>query len=200
MTPNIGKLYTIGNHFSSWVWIQDCYLKIRLLCLAQIYFQSFCLYENTCQLSGHFRRKMRTPLWRGDCVGYKTALDPCEKRSEEADPSPRNIGLPHATSPAKRRRLGLWQAGARGFGPLWRPACEVERWWHCGFMVKPWGRVGGRRESSWEDSEGRKEKEKGKTKVRGLCVILWVGAFSTFKNLKFGPNFFKIPQWPSLSF
>ena len=55
-TPNIGILYTIGNHFSSRLWIRDLYLKIRL-CLAQIQWQSFAIsHGKACRQSGHFRR------------------------------------------------------------------------------------------------------------------------------------------------
>ena len=63
--PNIGILYTVGNHFLSWLTIQDRYLKIRLR-LAQTNYQSFVnLYRNTCRQSRHFRLEWRVPLRRG---------------------------------------------------------------------------------------------------------------------------------------
>ena len=51
---NIDRLYIFGKYFSIRVWIQDCYLKIRLR-LVQIHWQSFLfLHENMCQWSDTF--------------------------------------------------------------------------------------------------------------------------------------------------
>ena len=62
-TSNIGKLYTIGKHFSLWVWIQHRYLKIRLY-LAQINWKNLSfLCENECRRSRHFRQEWRVPFW-----------------------------------------------------------------------------------------------------------------------------------------
>ena len=54
MILNIGKLYTIGKHFSSQVWIRDRYLKIKI-CLAWIHLQSSCFFMEKCaENSGTF--------------------------------------------------------------------------------------------------------------------------------------------------
>ena len=47
MTSNIGNLHIVENHFSSRVWIQDHYLKIRLR-LTRIHLQSFCFCTEIC--------------------------------------------------------------------------------------------------------------------------------------------------------
>ena len=64
--PNIGILYTIGNHFSPWLTIRDRYLKIWLR-LARINYQSFVnLYGIMCHQPRHFRHEWRVPLrWEG---------------------------------------------------------------------------------------------------------------------------------------
>ena len=71
-TSNIGKLYIVEKYFSSWVWIRNRYLKIRLR-LAQINLQSLSfLHGNACLWSGHFLLERRIPFWRGgrgECVG-----------------------------------------------------------------------------------------------------------------------------------
>ena len=62
MTSNIDKLYTVGKHFLSRVWIWNRHLKIRLR-LAWIYLQNFSfLHKNTCRQSGHFLQEQRIPF------------------------------------------------------------------------------------------------------------------------------------------
>ena len=188
-TSNIAKLYTVGNHFLSWVWIWDRYVKIRLS-LIRINLDSLCLHRNTCQQSGHFRRKMRTPLWRGDCANHETAFDDHKKWPMTADPLPGKCSLPHTPPPGQTpgsRPLASWGRVSAPANLEW-PARGAKRWRHSGFLMESWGREGGRkdrargRRDKEEKKEKEKEKEKGKKSEWAMCHPLSGGFFNFSKS------------------
>ena len=114
--PNIGILYTHGNHFSPRLTIRDRCLKIRVR-LARINRQSFAnLYRNVCQQSGHFRREWRAPLQRGAREGLVGTLKWQWAWLETAfcRRSPR--GLPRTVDHHRGWHTGRWEAAFPLFG------------------------------------------------------------------------------------
>ena len=141
MTSNIDILYTVKNHFSSWIWIQDRYLKIRLR-LARINCQSFViLHGNVYWRSGHFHRQWRVPLWRGGWEELIVTYVDCQNWLEDGDPPLRICGLPspprlsgHWAQPWVISPLWVWRDGAHchlvsraRWSAVSRGLCEIER-------------------------------------------------------------------------
>ena len=163
-------IYIFGNHFLSWVWIRDFYLKIRFH-LARIHLQSFWLHINACQWSDHFPLKMGVLGWRRDRAEQDGVISRCKKWLELAILPPWSFGFNHAPCAGGTMANRSTTSWSRSFGSLW--AC----WDGTCQVVAAEG--GGRSEPRREINSGRGEWE-GKKKE-----IDWGWRSTTGKDLLF---------------
>ena len=126
-TSNIDLLCTIRKHFSLWVWIRDCYLKIRLW-LARINCQSFviCTKKRDDDLGTLVAN--RGYHWDEEVVMSILAPKLADVVAGEPRPDVVNTRLDHAHS--RGTTSARWQSPSLGAAPR-HPLSSRDRpvWW-----------------------------------------------------------------------